>query len=186
MAMAMLLSGVFCTRAQNQNSVNRKGFTGGLALGIAHVGLDFPAQKHSGVDLAINWKIGYVLSAKMTLLLNGSVSTYNYRGIGRPRKRDFGGVFPSLQYQPYKRVWILGGIGLGTDAPVFYDIQRDNPDEIKYHTGYGAIAAIGFELYQGKKITCDLQARFNFTSLHLPEGRTHGFTSGVLLGFNIL
>ncbi len=59
----------------------------------------------------------------------------------RKRLRDFGGIFASTQYFVLDKLWILGGIGIGTDAPVFYDLKPENEIETKYYSGVGAISS---------------------------------------------
>lgn len=134
--------------------------------------------------MGLNWKIGYMLNPRLALLINGSVSIYDYELSGRSRKRDFGGVFPSVQYHFRDRWWVLGGIGLGTDAPVFYDLKPENEDEPKYYTGVGGLSAIGFEIYGRNNFAIDLQARFNYSNVNLPIGTTHGYNFALLLGIN--
>ena len=81
-------------------------------------------------------------------------------------------------------MWILGGVGLGTDAPVFYDLKPENTIETKYHSGIGAMSSVGYEIFRRKNFTLDLQARINYSSVNLPIGKTNGFTTALLIGFN--
>ncbi len=170
--------------AQPATPVIRKGFLFGAALGAANATMNFPARSQNQTDLAINWKIGYMVRPRLALVLNGAVSMYDYTGTGRTRKRDFGGIFPSAQYWLSGNLWVLGGVGLGTDAPVFYDIQPDQVAETQYHLGAGLISSVGYEMYRKKNFTLDLQLRLNYNRVKLPEGKTHGFNTGLLLGFN--
>lgn len=170
--------------AQQNKSAERKGLMFSFATGVANSQLTFPNKKQSNTDLALNWKIGYMLNPKLALLVNGSVSIYDFNLAGRSRKRDFGGVFPSAQYWVADKFWVLGGIGIGTDAPVFYDIKPENKDETKYYSGIGVISSLGYEFYRKKNFAMDLQARFNFSTVNLPEGITNGLNAGILLGIN--
>ena len=108
--------------AQNKNEVLRKGIMAGLSSGIANSSLKFPSQNQNNTNLALNWKMGYMLNSKLALLLNGAVSIYEYDLSDRKRLRDFGGVFTSAQYFVSDKFWVLGGIGIGTDAPLFFDL----------------------------------------------------------------
>lgn len=170
--------------SQQSSGVIRKGLIFSFATGFANSHLTFPSKKQTSSDVGLNWKIGYMLNPRLALLINGSVSIYDYELSGRSRKRDFGGAFPSVQYHFRDRWWVLGGIGLGTDAPVFYDVNPENEDESKYHTGVGGLTAIGFEIYRRNNFAIDLQARFNYSTINLPIGTTHGYNFALLLGIN--
>jgi hypothetical protein len=166
----MLVIAYTLSNAQNNLKAHRKGFVFGTALGLANSQMRFPSKNQNYTNLAINWKIGYMLNPKLAILINGSVSIYDYDLTDRPRKRDFGGVFPSVQYHITDKIWLLGGVGIGTDAPVFYDLKPENEIETKYYSGIGGISSVGYEIYKRKKLVIDLQA--------------NGFNSAILLGIN--
>jgi len=170
--------------AQTNSNVIRKGVVFGFSSGIANSNLSFPNKTQNNTNLAINWKIGYMINPKFALLLNGAVSIYEYDITDRKRLRDFGGVFVSTQYFMTDKLWVLGGIGIGTDAPVFYDTKPENTIETKYYSGFGAVSSIGYEIYRKNNFTLDLQARLNYSTVPLPIGKTQGFTSALLLGIN--
>ena len=170
--------------AQNKNEIERNGFVFGISWGIADSNLNFPGKNQNNTNLALNWKIGYMINPKLALLLNGAVSIYEYNLSDRKRLRDFGGVFPSAQYFVSDKFWILGGIGVGTDAPVFYDLKPDNTIETKYYSGIGAVTSAGYEIYRKKGFALDLQARINYSTVNLPIGNTNGLTTALLLGIN--
>ena len=181
----LFLAIVLCfsiAEVKSQSRVNRKGILFGAALGASTLHLR-SAQQVNSTDLAINWKVGYVLTPKLAVLLNGAVSIYDSDRQGRTRKRDFGGLFPAVQYFPARRVWVLGGVGVGTDAPVFYDLNPENKEETKYYSGLGGVAAIGYELYQKGNFTLDVQGRVTYGSVQVPQGSLNGLTTGLLLGF---
>lgn len=169
---------------QSKNENQRKGLVFGFSTGIANSNLNFPTKNQNNTNLALNWKIGYMLNPKLAVLLNGAVSIYEYDLSDRKRLRDFGGVFASTQYFVSDKLWILGGIGIGTDAPVFYDLKPENEIETKYYSGIGAVSSIGYEIYRKKNFALDLQARINYSSVSLPIGKTNGFTTAILLGIN--
>ncbi len=172
------------SKAEDNTQVDRKGFVFGTSFGIGNANMNFPDKKQNNTNLGINWKIGYMVNSKLALLVNGAVSIYDYNSIGRARKRDFGGVFPSAQYWLTGKFWVLGGVGLGTDAPVFYDLKPDNKDETKYYSGFGVISSAGYEIYHKHNFVIDIQARINYSSVNLPEGRTNGLNTALLLGIN--
>lgn len=167
-----------------QTDATRKGFVFGFSTGIANSNLKFPSKNQNNTNLAINWKVGYMLNPKLALLLNGAVSVYDYDLSDRKRLRDFGGVFASTQYFLSDKFWVLGGIGIGTDAPVFYDLKPENEVETKYYSGIGLISSIGYEIYRKNNFALDLQARINYNNVNLPIGKTSGLTTGLLIGVN--
>jgi len=62
--------------AQNKNEPIRKGAVFGFSTGIANSNLIFPTKKQNNTNLALNWKVGYMLNPKLALLINGAVSVY--------------------------------------------------------------------------------------------------------------
>lgn len=174
----------YATCAQNKEEINRKGFMVGFSTGIANSNLNFPTKDQNNTNLAINWKVGYMLNPKLAVLINGAASVYEYDISDRKRLRDFGGVFASAQYFTTNRFWVLGGIGIGTDAPVFYDLKPENTIETKYYSGFGVVSSVGYEMYRKKNFALDLQGRVNYSNVNLPIGKTIGFTTALLIGIN--
>jgi Outer membrane protein beta-barrel domain len=173
----------FCS-AQNSSETNRKGFLFSFGGGVSAIRMNFPAKSENQMGVGLNWKIGYSINPRLAIALNGAINIYDYAGSGRPRKRDFGGLMPSLQYWVSEKIWLQGGIGIGTDAPVFYDIKTKNEEETKYYTGFGAVTAVGYEFYRAKKFVLDVQGRVNFSQVNLPIGKTNGQNFAVCLGIN--
>lgn len=169
---------------QSKNEIVRKGLVFGFSAGIANSYLRFPTKNQNDANLALNWKAGYMPYPKLAFLFNGAVSIYEYDLSDRTRLRDFGGIFASAQYYLGDKFWILGGLGIGTDAPVFYDVEPENQIETKYYSGIGLISSFGYEIYRKKKFTVDIQARLNYSSVNLPIGKANGFTTALLLGIN--
>lgn len=173
--------------AQENTETQRKGFVFGTSVGVANTSLQFPGKSESFSDLAIDLKAGYMINPNLALLLSSNVSIYDYSGFGRDRKRDFGVIAPSLQYWLNNKVWVLGGIGIGGDNPVFWDIKNPDSDslETKYYSGLGFVAAVGYEVYQSKNnFTIDIKARTMYRNVDLQEGNTTGFSYGLLVGIN--
>lgn len=168
-----------------KDSLPNRGFCAGLAAGISASNISFLSKNQSGTNLALNWKIGYSFNPRLSVLLNGAVSVYPYNITGRKRKRDYGGLYPSLQYRLNKRFWILGGAGLCTDASVFYDIKPDDETETRYYSGLGAITSVGYILHQHKKTCVDVQARANYGYANTALGNATGLTFAILLGINL-
>jgi len=173
-------------QAQNKPGVERKGIIFGTSIGLAHARQSFPDKKQNDTDFALDFKLGYMIKPTLAVLLTSNVSGYQYSGIGRSRKRDFGILAPSIQYWLNDRFWVLGGVGLGVDAPVFFDIEdpETNPEEVAYHSGLGLIGSVGYECYQRGKFTLDLKARIGYRNLQVTEGKTQGVSFGILVGLN--
>ncbi len=180
----VLFSLVISLTANAQNEITRKGLAFGFSSGIANSNVKFPSKSQNNTNLALNWKVGYMLNPRFALLLNGAVSIYEYGLSDRKRLRDFGGVFASAQYFISNNFWILGGVGVGTDAPVFYDLKPENEIETKYYSGIGAVSSVGYEFFRKKNFALDLQARVNYSSVKLPIGTTNGLTTALLIGIN--
>lgn len=174
----------FTAIGQAKPEIIRKGLVLGTSFGIANSYMSFPSKNQNETNLALNWKIGYMLHPKLALLVNGAVSIYEYDLSDRKRLRDFGGVFASAQYFATDKIWILGGIGIGTDAPVFFDLKPENTVETKYYSGLGLVSSLGYEFYRKKNFALDVQARINYSSVQLPIGKANGFTTALLLGFH--
>jgi len=170
---------------QNKNEPIRKGAVFGFSTGIANSNLIFPTKKQNNTNLALNWKVGYMLNPKLALLINGAVSVYEYDLSDRKRLRDFGGVFASAQYFISDKFWVLGGVGIGTDAPVFYDLKPENTVETNYYSGLGIVSSVGYEIFRKKNFALDIQARINYGNVNLPIGKTNGFTTALLVGINL-
>jgi hypothetical protein len=181
LSMAFGLTGA----SQSENTIHRKGILFGFSAGVANSTLSFPSTTQNHTNLALNWKLGYMVRPKIGVLLNGAVSIYEYNLSDRKRLRDFGGVFLSTQYFLNDKVWVLGGIGIGTDAPVFYDVQPEQKIETEYYKGFGLISSIGYEIWKKKNFAIDLQGRLNYSSVDLPIGKNNGFTASILLGITI-
>lgn len=174
-------------QAQDNMEFKRKGFVFGTSLGGAITSLEFPDKSQNETDLAINLKVGYMLNPNLAILLTSNISIYDYSGFGRDRKRDFGVLAPSVQYWMNDKLWLLGGIGMGGDNPVFWDIKNPDTDplETKYYPGLGLIGSVGYEIYQSKNnFTVDIKARTMYRKVNLQEGNTTGFSYGILIGIN--
>lgn len=182
----LVLCTVFTAQAQDKEKVERKGLVFGTALGLSHSIQSFPNKNQNDTDFGLDLKFGYMIKPNLAILLTSNVSGYDYSGIGRDRKRDFGILAPSIQFWLNDRFWILGGIGLGLDAPVFFDIENPDtdPEETAYYSGLGLIGSAGYELYQKKKFTIDLKTRVGYRNLQITEGKTQGVSIGLLIGIN--
>lgn len=181
-----LISLTLVTYSQYKQRILRKGFVFGTAVGVAYTTQSFPNKSQNNTDFGFDFKLGYMIKPNIALLLSSNVSGYVYEGIGRSRKRDFGVLAPTVQYWFRKRFWALAGIGIGLDAPVFYDIEDpdNNKEETAYYSGLGIVGAIGYEFYQGKKFAVDLKARITYRNVNIAEGNTTGVSPSILVGIN--
>ncbi|MCA9733170.1 hypothetical protein KC799_13620 [candidate division KSB1 bacterium] len=175
-----------CSLAYGQNqSSHRSGLFFGNSIGISRTSHHFPYDSQINSDLALEAKIGYFIKPDFALTLITNPSIYNYNGSNRERKREFGVLAASAQYWfGSKKTWILGGIGLGVDAPVFYDVKPEGDGETKYFTGFGFVSSIGYEFYKWKKLVFDAEARVTYRNVEMEEGKTTGTSIALLLGFN--
>jgi len=128
-------------------------------------------------------KIGMMLNDRTALMLFLPGSVYSYSRIGRKRDRGFEGIVPTVQYWPTNRLWINAGIGLGMDAPAFYDIKDES--ERKFYFGGAALMSCGYEVWQGKRSAIDVQLRLHGGNSKQPEGRVTGISGELLCGFNL-
>ena len=187
----VLLSFVFTKSAfgQEDNAIQRKGFVFGTSYGIGYSILNFPDKKQSELGFALDVKLGYMIKPDLALLLTTNVSIYDYSGFGRDRKRDFGILAPIVQYWVNDKFWVLGGVGLGGDNPVFWDIDFDNVDddplETKYYNGLGLVAATGYEIYQRKNMAVDIKTKISYRNVEMQEGKTNGVSFSFLVGINL-
>lgn len=176
------------TFSQAQDDIERKGLVLGISSGASFLNLKFPDRTQANTDLALNWKIGYQLNPNLALILNGAISVYEDGSETDDAKKNFGGIFPSAQYWPKDKFWVLGGVGIGTEAPVFYESNSNN-SRAKRHEGFGAIIGAGYEIYRQKHrnryLVIDIQARLTYGSIKLNDGRVQGLSSAFLVGINI-
>ncbi|WP_247237294.1 hypothetical protein [Telluribacter sp. SYSU D00476] len=173
---------------QDNAAIYKKGFLFGLSTGAGSIHTSIsnaPNEAQAGV--AHNWKIGTMLTSRTALLLQGVVTTYRYSGNAaspRERLRGFEGLLPSLQYWVNNRLWITGGVGVGMDNPVFYDVKDSS--EGRYHSrGFKTALNTGYEIWQRKNMTIDIQGRLSHGAVQVPEGTRNSLAADILIGFNL-
>jgi hypothetical protein len=170
--------------AFGQQPFERKGFIFGTAFGGGAIALssDLIGEDAQFGGTFPNLKSGAMVSPKtaVVLLLPGTV--YRYKWGERERDRGFEGFFPSVQYWVKDRWWLLGGTGLGMDAPAFYDIK--DASERKFYFGPAAVVGTGYELWRRGRFALDLQGRAQFGSIATPEGQRKGMAFSLLVGVN--
>lgn len=178
----------FCFSAGAQQpdhkKFERKGILLGGALGVSSLRLSspaFPEDRQMGFSLP-NIKIGAMLSPRLAMLLYLPGTVYTYKWGGRQRDRGFEGIVPSVQYWAGNRLWLLGGVGLGMDAPAFYDIK--DKEERRFYFGTSALAGAGYELWRKERFTLDVQGRVHYGEANTPDGKRKGLAFSILLGLN--
>lgn len=183
--LSVFMNGVY---AQKDKEIHRKGLVFGTSYGAGYSMLNFPDKNQSELGFALDVKLGYMIKQDLAILLTTNVSIYDYSGFGRDRKRDFGILAPSVQYWVNDKFWVLGGVGLGGDNPVFWDIDFDNVDtdplETKYYNGLGFVTAVGYEIYQRKNIAFDLKTKISYRNVEMQEGKTNGVSIALFVGIN--
>jgi hypothetical protein len=180
-AVFLLFSAAFLSA---QTSFERKKFFFGASFGTSYLSLssDLIGDENTFGGSAPNMKFGWMISQKtaVAVLLPGTV--YSFKSQGRVRDRGFEGIIPVVQLWPKDRWWIMGGGGLGMDAPAFYDIKDES--ERKFYFGAAAVAGTGFEIWRRKHFALDIQGRAHMGFVDAPEGRRNGMAFSVLLGVN--
>jgi hypothetical protein len=174
------------TYSQTEKIIKRKGVIFGTSYGIGSIFQSFPDKKQNDVGFSLELKLGYMLRPNLALLISSNVSIYDYSGFGRDRKRDFGVLAPSVQYWINDKLWVSGGVGLGGDNPVFWDIKNPDTDplETKYYNGLGLVTSVGYEVYQKGNFSLDLKTRISYRNVELQEGKTNGLAIAILFGIN--
>jgi len=183
---AFLLCSFTLIYAQETQDTSRSGFVFGSSFGAAVSFNKFPGKTENCGGVALDLKLGYMINPDLAILLTTNTSSYDYEGTGRARQRDFGVLAPAVQYWLNNKFWILGGIGLGGDAPIFWDIKnpKENKEETKYYNGFGAVAAFGYEVYQDDGFVLDVKLKLTYRNVDLQEGNTTGLSTAILFGVN--
>lgn len=167
------------------NNFERKGFFFSAAVGASSIGLKLPgqpAQQEITASLP-NFKVGKMLTHRTALLVSLPGSLYTYKGAGRKRDRGFEAIVPSVQYWIQDRWWVLGGAGLGMDAPAFYDIK--NEEETTFYFGRAVAVGTGYELWRKGNMAVDIQSRVQYGAIKVPDGTRTGLAVSLLVGLNL-
>lgn len=173
----------YAQEGSGQN-IDRKGFIFGASIGVSSVHLSFPSAQHQNEISASfpNFKIGAMVSQRTALLLYLPGSIYTYKNESRERARGFEAIVPSVQYWVADRWWVLGGVGLGMDAPAFFDIKDDS--ERKFYFGGAFVAGVGYDIWRSGRFAIDAQSRIHYGTANIPDGRLQGAALDILIGFN--
>lgn len=171
---------------QDSAPVERDRFLFGVAIGAGYVDTDVEgADHHTEFSPSIGWKIGWIINRTLAAQIIFPSTFFTYDGnpdAPRRRLRGFEGIVPTIQYWPGERFWVSGGIGLGSDTPVFFDVRGE--DEGKYYFGVGGALSVGYELWQRNNRTIDVQTRLRYGTADVPEGRRSTSSVDILVGIN--
>lgn len=169
---------------QLENAVQRKGFVIGLSVGagvisIADSDAENPFYDAQGGIIFPNLKIGWMLNERMALLATFPGKIYDYEG----KDRSFESIMLIFQYWVNDRWWVNAGFGLAMDFPAFYEVDDFKNEE--WNFGCAVAASTGYEIYQKKNFTIDLQTKVYLGRVSLEDDRHRdavAFTVGI--GFN--
>ncbi len=165
-----------------------RGFVSGVSLGIARTSLRTPAigSARSGLDFAFGWRVGYRASERVAVMLQGVGAGYRSLGPGRPRRRGFEALVPTVEVALRPDTWISTGVGMHLDAPVFFDLQRDRPDERRYHRGWGMVLGAGYVVDARRpswsRTAVAVEGRWHVGVASTPEGSVRGHSTALLVG----
>jgi len=168
-----------------ESTHTKEGFFFGTSVGLSQLSLD-SEENESGNHLSLsfpNFKIGKMINPKMAILLYLPGNVYTFDVSDRERDRGFEAILPSVQYWVTDRAWIMGGLGIGMDAPAFYDIRDET--ERKFYFGYSSALGLGYEFAYLNNKTFDIQGRVHYGSVDVDDDTLNGTAFSVLLGFNL-
>jgi len=158
----------------------REGFVFGAAAGVSLLRYEAITDGAVGAPSFPNFKLGAMVGSHTAVLALLPGTLFEYRGDSRPRDRGFEGVFVVVQHWLAPRWWVLGGAGLGLDAPAFYDIEA--PAERTFHFGAGGVVGTGYEVWTHGRFALDVQGRLHGNAMYLPEGTRRGLAASLLVG----
>jgi len=167
-----------------ENEFTREGFFFGAAAGVGALQLsNSNGLAHNEVSMSFpNFKFGWMLSPRFAVEMCLPGSLYTFNAEGRSRSRGFEGMVPSVQYWLKNRWWISGGVGIGLDAPAFYDIKTET--ERKFYFGSAALFSTGYEVIRTRKFAIDIQSRVHWGAMKIAEGNQNGTSFNFLIGIN--
>ena len=164
----------------------RAGFLFGVGLGAGFIDTAIDGtQRHASVTPTIGWKIGSMIASDWAIQIVFPSAFYDYQGdpaSPRERLRGFEGIIPSVQFWPRDRWWVMAGLGLGLDAPVFFDVE--NEAEGNFSVGIGGVAAVGYELIQRPLWNIDVQARIRYGTAAVTGGTRRSGSLDMLVSAN--
>lgn len=175
----------FSIFGQSASKIKYEGLIFGASLGIANTIQSFPYGDKEHFSYSYDVNLGKVIGSRLALLVSSNTAGYEYEE-DRSRGRKFSVLTPCVQYWFSKRLSFLGGIGVGLDAPVYYDIEPDNlSTELQHHVGIGGVTALAYDFYENEGFAFTVKAKCTYRDVKLPEGSVTGFSPAILIGINI-
>ncbi len=167
----------------SQTHLKAQSFIYGVSFGSAQFFHQNASKKYNDFTFSLpNIKIGKQINSKHAVVLYLPGTLYQYKESGRIRDRGFEAILPSYQYQINSKFSCLIGLGLGLDAPAFYDIK--NESERKFYFGKAASTSLAYEFLKTKNFSLDLQARIQYGKIKMETQFHEGFAFNLLLGIN--
>ncbi len=164
-------------------NLKAQSFIYGVSFGSAKFFHQNGSKKYNDFTFSLpNIKLGKQINSKHAVVLYLPGTLYKYKESGRIRDRGFEAILPSYQYQINSKFSCLIGLGLGIDAPAFYDIK--NESERKFYFGTAATSSIAYEILKSKNFSLDLQARVQYGKVKMESLFHEGFALNILLGIN--
>lgn len=165
------------------SQLKAQSFTYGVSFGSAQFLHQNGSKNYNDFTFSLpNIKLGKQINSKHAVVLYLPETLYQYKESGGIRNRGFEAILPSLQYQNHPKLSCLTGLGLGIDAPAFYDIK--NESERKFYFGAAATSSIAYEFHKSKNFSLDLQARVQYGKIKMETHYHEGFALNLLLGIN--
>jgi hypothetical protein len=146
---ALLLAGPAAAQDPTPKAAEREGFLIGFSFGF---GATYPCDTCAG--FGGDFHVGAFAKPNLAVLFElGAVGADE-------REEGLAMATISVQYWPHERFWLKGGVGMGgsfvvDDFDDDFDGDFDGADE----RGWGAAAAVGYEIARSKRFAFDVQLR---------------------------
>jgi hypothetical protein len=138
------------------------------------------------VGAGADFQVGWMITPRFALMMDTHAIAVGHSDIPgvAPEENNLkvqGVVVIAAQYWTGERFWIKGGVGRGEvrESATVSPPGSRSYDIVETERGWGTLAAVGYELYQGQSIGLNLHARY--AGLH-SDGLSR---ANLVLGFGI-
>jgi len=172
---------LFAQSSERTKISTKSGFAYGVAIGVGSLSIESEEKKLINLSATLpNVKLGYMLNEKNALWIYLPGATFKHH----EKSRGFEAFTLASQHWVNKKLWVLGGIGITFDAPVFYEVE--NPSAEDFNTGFPAITiSTGYEIWSKDRFSIDLQYRFFYGTSNLPNDSVRtGIANMIMIGLN--